>query len=99
MFYGDIMTEYGGGLIFPAGFEKPPGAEIGSKNHVFNDHTYCCTIAGDGCATGEPAPDTYDECLDWHQRKIGQRNSDAEKLGIPFFLSEFGACFTEGPCT
>jgi len=93
------MTEYGGGLIFPAGFEKPPGAEIGSKNHVFNDHTYCCTIAGDGCATGEPAPDTYDECLDWHQRKIGQRNSDAEKLGIPFFLSEFGACFTEGPCT
>jgi|Transcript_30199 hypothetical protein len=31
-----------GGSIFPVGFETPPGGEIGSANHVLNDHTYCC---------------------------------------------------------
>jgi len=31
-----------GGDVFNVGFEKPPGAEIGSVNHILNDHTYCC---------------------------------------------------------
>lgn len=35
---GDLM----GGTIFNVGFTKPPGAEIGSPNHILNDHTYCC---------------------------------------------------------
>ena len=30
------------GLVFNLGFEKPPGGELNSKNHVLNDHTYCC---------------------------------------------------------
>ena len=30
------------GIVFPVGFITPPGAEIGSPNHVLNDHTYCC---------------------------------------------------------
>ena len=30
------------GLVFDLGFEKPPGGEINSKNHVLNDNTYCC---------------------------------------------------------
>jgi hypothetical protein len=30
------------GIVVPLGFEVPPGGEIGSKNHVLNDHTYCC---------------------------------------------------------
>jgi len=30
------------GQIFPVGFKTPPGGEVGSANHVLNDHTYCC---------------------------------------------------------
>jgi hypothetical protein len=29
-------------VVWHLGFEKPPGGEIGSANHVLNDHTYCC---------------------------------------------------------
>ena len=34
----------GSGMVIPVGFEKPPGAEFGSPNHVLNDHTYCCAM-------------------------------------------------------
>ena len=39
----------GGGITAPVGFEKPPGGEVGSANHVLNDHTYCCAIVLDAC--------------------------------------------------
>jgi len=43
------------GLVFNLGFEKPPGGELNSKNHVLNDHTYCCQLSMSICAkTGEP---------------------------------------------
>ena len=79
----------------------PPGGEIGSKSHVLNDHTYCCQLGGDPapCATGEPNPDLASECLAWHEKRIGTRSKDAERLGIPYHVTEFGACLTEGPCT
>ena len=51
------------------GFAKPPGAEIGSKNHALNFHTYCCAMNFDVCAeTGEPLPKYLDsgECRQWH---------------------------------
>jgi endoglycosylceramidase len=37
----DIMP-YFGGVIRPVGFDTPPGGSFGSRNHVLNDHTYCC---------------------------------------------------------
>jgi len=37
------------------GFNKPPGGEIVSPNHVLNDHTYCCQLGPGICSeTGEP---------------------------------------------
>ena len=42
---GQFPDEVGVGFADPVwhvGFEKPPGAEIGSTNHMLNDHTYCC---------------------------------------------------------
>ena len=83
------------------GFTEPPGGEIGSANHVLNDHTYCCQLGGDPspCATGEPDPALADECLAWHHKRLGTRSADAERLGVPYHVTEFGACLTEGPCT
>ena len=97
----DVNGWLNGGTIFPVGFTKPPGGEIGSRNHVLNDHTYCCQLGGDPspCETGEPSPDLADECLVWHKKRIGTRATDAERLGIPYHITEFGACLTEGPCT
>lgn len=90
-----------GGSIYPVGFETPPGGKIGSANHVLNDHTYCCQLGGDPspCASGEPDPALADECLVWHKKRIGTRSLDAERLGVPYHITEFGACLTEGPCT
>jgi len=68
-----------GGTIYPVGFTVPPGGEIGSSSHVLNDHTYCCQLGGDPspCETGEPSPELADECLAWHRKRLGTRDSDA----------------------
>ena len=89
----------GNGITSPVGFKTPPGAAIGSANHVLNDHTYCCAIVSDACIDHEPLPEKADVCLAWHKSKIGTRSADAERLGIPLFITEFGACFNEGPCS
>jgi hypothetical protein len=44
------------GNVFAAGFDKPPGGEINSPNHVLNDHSYCCQLGGGICDSGEPDP-------------------------------------------
>jgi len=56
--FPDTMPIGPEGVIFSAGFKKPPGGEIGSPNHVFNDHTYCCQLNPKICsANGEPGPE------------------------------------------
>jgi len=87
------------GLVFPVGFEVPPGAQIGSNKHVLNDHTYCCQLSGNECATGEPQVAHAVQCREWHESRIGQRSRDAERLGVPLVITEFGACLTDAPCT
>jgi len=87
-------------VVFPLkGFTKPPGGEIGSPYHVLNDHTYCCQLNPSICSeTGEPQPDTAKKCYDWHKKRVGQRSADAERLGIPLIISEFGACMGSENC-
>lgn len=87
------------GWEFPVGFKTPPGGEIGSNKHVLNGHTYCCVMGLDVCDIGEPNPKYEKQCGKWHKKLFEQRDKDAKRLGLPFFLSEFGACLTEGPCT
>ena len=85
--------------MWPLGFKKPPGGEIGSANHVLNDHTYCCQLNPKVCEeTGEPQAKTAKMCWDWHKKRIGQRSTDAKKLGIPLVISEFGACMDSKDC-
>lgn len=88
----------GKGFIFPVGFEVPPGGSIGSPYHVLNDHTYCCAVGGK-CAAGEPSYESADFCHSYHERKLSMRDEDAKRLGLPLFISEFGACLTDKNCT
>jgi len=85
-------------FVFDLGFTKPPGGEIGSKHHVLNDHTYCCQILGTCDATGEPQESSAQVCKAWHEKRIGQRDIDAARLGIPLAISEFGACMDSSDC-
>ena len=89
----------GPGFVFHTGFTEPPGGQIGSPNHLLNDHTYCCQLGTDICKeTGEPKKEDAEKCLEWHEKRIGTRDEDAKKLGIPLFMSEFGACMGEDVC-
>ena len=87
------------GIVLHLGFKTPPGGQIGSPNHVLNDHTYCCQLSPAICAqTGEPGPETAEQCLAWHQQRVSKRDQDAKKLGIPLIISEFGACMDSDNC-
>lgn len=96
--FGDIIGA-AGGIVTPVGFEIPPGGEIGSKNHVLNDHSYCCQLSAHACPDGEPLVEWAAKCRQWHEKRIETRVLDAERLGLPFMITEFGACLTEGPCS
>jgi len=89
----------GPGIVFDTGFTAPPGGQYGSPYHVLNDHTYCCQLGTDVCKeNNEPKPEDKDRCLKWHEKRIGKREKDAKKLGVPLLMSEFGACMAEDTC-
>ena len=50
------------------------------------------------CATGEAPLNKSDECLGWHQLRIGTRSEDAQRYKIPLIISEFGACTASEAC-
>jgi hypothetical protein len=80
------------------GFEKPPGGEIGSSTHLYNDHTYCCQAGPSVCASGEPLPTMAKRCKEFHDKKMGERDEVGKRLGVPVFWSEFGACTDSETC-
>lgn len=87
-----------GGLVVNVGFTAPPGASIGSDKHVLNDHSYCCQLSPEICATGEPDLARAPECREWHEKRVATRSDDARALGVPLFISEFGACLNSTTC-
>lgn len=87
------------GRKLSVGFDIPPGAWIGSDKHVLNAHTYCCGLTMHECDGGEPQVAHSQRCLEYHQQGIGKRSEDAERLGVPLVITEFGACFTDEACT
>lgn len=64
-----------------------------------HDHSYCCSLNWDVCAENdEPGPEWDEECDAFHKKRLKRRNADAERLGIPLFMSEFGACMDTAEC-
>ena len=61
-----------GGMVSPVGFTTPPGAQIGSPNHVLNEHTYCCAMDYDSgvCENEEPTPAGAESCMKFHRAKL-----------------------------
>ena len=84
-------------------FTVPPGGELGSKNHVLNDHVYCCSAMSDICTFNEDP--SWEKvfawkqfCKVWTNSHLSARSKDADRLGVPLIMSEFGACTDLEPC-
>jgi len=73
--FPDVLPLGNTGLIIPVGFDVPPGGEIGSRNHVLNDHSYCCSLGV--CADGEPHVAMADTCKEFHYKRLNLRSKDA----------------------
>jgi endoglycosylceramidase len=95
--FPDIVGAFGG-IINPVGFQELPGGNDRSSNQVLNEHTYCCQMGASVCATGEPPVSLKKECASFHDRRLNQRQKDAERLGVPLIITEFGACFDSAGC-
>jgi hypothetical protein len=50
------------------------------------------------CKTGQVELKSEAECQSFHDRRLKQRNRDAERMSIPLMLTEFGACFDGVNC-
>ena len=85
------------GWVRSVAFTTPPGGRVGSQHHVLNDHTYCCNLRG-VCPDHEPKAGTEAKCRNFHEKKLGQRAKDAKALGVPLFITEFGACLDSDRC-
>lgn len=84
--------------MFNLGFTEAPGGAEYSSLHVLNDHTYCCEVSVDMCATGEPPLDQAEVCRKFHEKRISTRDSDASRYGTPLMITEFGACMDTASC-
>jgi len=62
-----------GGMVFHLGFTEPPGGSKNLTTQVLNDHSYCCQLSSDICATGEPALEKAQVCRDWHEDRVNTR--------------------------
>ena len=81
-----------GGIISAVGFGSAP------KNAVLDEHLYCCLMEPGVCDTGEPLPHKIKECKVFHRRKMNARKEDANRLGVPIMISEWGACSGSKAC-
>jgi hypothetical protein len=71
----------------------------GNARGALEDHTYCCQLGFDVCAGhGGPKPGMDAECWEWHDKKVRTRTEDANRLGVPLYMGEFGACSTSDEC-
>jgi len=81
-----------GGIISSVGFSSA------FYNSVLDEHLYCCLMEPGLCDTGEPLPHKIAECKVFHQRKMKARIDDADRLGVPIMISEWGACSDSKAC-
>jgi len=50
------------------------------------------------CDTGEPPLERAPICRKFHKNRVEQRTKDADRLGVPLIISEFGACSNSEAC-
>jgi len=95
--FPDTLPFFGGHSV--SGFRSAPLGEAALEFQVLNLHSYCCMAKGDACETGEPLLiDSIGLCPSFHKRKLYKNKAQADKLGIPLIITEFGACSDTKAC-
>ena len=69
------------------------------RKQMFNVHSYCCAADQNICKDGEPKmADASGTCTDFHDRKLKKNKQQANDIGIPIIVTEFGACSSSKAC-
>lgn len=93
-----------GGLHFQSYYETPHER---LNLQVFNSHLYCCQVAMEICMEELPdgslktQPDEKDHfkyCKEFHKNKLSLEQKEADYLGVPHIVTEFGACDDKYSC-
>jgi endoglycosylceramidase len=95
--FPDTVPFFGGKAF--GGFEETPAGPNRLNRQVLNIHMYCCQARGDVCEKGEPSMfDSINICRKYHISKLSVLNKNAENLGVPLIVTEFGACSDSDAC-
>jgi len=95
--FPDTLPFFGGYSM--GGFNKVPLGNDLLEYQALNLHSYCCMAKSDACDSGEPLfEDTLSLCPSFHKRKLAKNKYQADKLGIPLIITEFGACSDSKAC-
>ena len=69
------------------------------RKQMFNVHSYCCAADQNICKDGEPKiADAKGTCAEFHDRKLNKNKQQANDIGIPVIVTEFGACSSSKAC-
>ena len=68
------------------------------RKQMFNVHSYCCAADQNVCKDGEPKLSDASRCSDFHDRKLKKNKEQANDIGIPIIITEFGACSSSKAC-
>ena len=66
---------------------------------MLDEHLYCCLMQGSMCDEGELPHNRLDDCKGFHHRKMLYKKKDADRLKVPIFITEWGACSDSLTCT
>ena len=94
--FPDTLPLFGGYAL--GTFDKTP-VDITLRKQMFNVHSYCCAADQNICKNGEPKmSDATGTCTEFHDRKLKKNKKQANDIGVPVIVTEFGACSSSKAC-
>ena len=94
--FPDTLPLFGGQALDT--FSKTP-VDNTIRKQMFNVHSYCCAADQNICKDGEPKlSDATGTCAEFHDRKLKKNKKQANDIGIPVIVTEFGACSSSKAC-
>ena len=94
--FPDVLPLFGGQTL--STFSSAP-VDTELRQQMFNVHNYCCAADQNICKDGEPKmEDATSRCASFHERKAKKNKQQAESMGVPVIVTEFGACSSSLAC-
>ena len=93
--FPDTLPLFGGQAL--STFSQTP-VNPSIRKQMFNVHSYCCAADQNICKDGEPKVSDAGTCGDFHDRKLKKNKEQANDIGIPIIVTEFGACSSSKAC-